>query len=328
MDEFDKLVKSLKYSYFKKEKDEFKSLGERNSKNLLDVINVIKKKNKIVYRGFSKKYIDNDFWKWIFDVGDKGGFFREKTLGRINYASNHDETAKENYYNLLSELQNDILPNYKHKNRVQDIDTFKDRIEEYRVKKKIDYREMYYLILIWLHNIGACTGHKNESPFVSTSTSLDIAFRFNDRYSTTKYAFVVILSDAKIADYFYTKRLNEILKKLNIDWFKDCNKEVMFKDAIFPQLIVGILEKKGDNANFIINPYLLRVLESEISNSYKAELLIKFGIFVDQKSFEKGLKDLKYNGYVEQKQDERKICKDDSSFNISTIKGSKIERGD
>lgn len=94
----------------------------------------------------------------------------------------------------------------------------------------------------------------------------------------------------------------------------------MFKDAIFPHLIIEILEKKSDKTNFIINPCLRMLLESENSNSCKEDFLIKFGIRVNQKNFDYGIKAMGYESYVMQTDTERKLCKDDKSFHVGTIK--------
>lgn len=64
----------------------------------------------------------------------------------------------------------------------------------------------------------------------------------------------------------------------------------MFKDAIFLYLIIEILEKKSDKTNFIINPGLRILLESEIFNSCKEDFFIKFGIPINQKDFDCGMK--------------------------------------
>lgn len=328
MNKFGDVKESLQFSYFDKEENKFNNIDEDISDNLINLLDSLKEKKRIVYRGFSKKLVNDDFWRWIFTVGEKGSHFRGEALGvsskgKLNYFSNHTEMDKNNYEQLLSDMQKYILPKYKHKNLIKDIDTLKERIENFRTKNKRDYTEMYFLLLIWLHNIGNIEEYpeyKKDSPLVSTSASLDIAFRFNDKYSSTKYAFVVILSDNNISDYFYTKRLNKILKYLDIDWHKDKNKEVMFKDAIFPHLIVGILEKKSDKTNFIINPMLRMLLESKISNSCKEELLIKFGIPINQKEFDVGMKAMGYKSYVMQMGAERKICKDDKSFHVGTIR--------
>jgi hypothetical protein len=330
MDKFGEGKESLQLRYFDKEENKFNNIDKDISDNLINLIDSLNEKNRIVYRGFSKKFVNYDFWKWIFTVGEKGSHFRGEVLGvgsedKLNYFSNHSVTAEDNYKNLLNNMKNDIFPKYKYKNLINGIDTLEERIEKFRIDNKRDYTEMYYILLSWLHNIGhinECPEYKKDSPFISTSTSLDIALSFNDKDSCPKYAFVVILSDSNISDYFYTKRLNELLKGFNIKWHKDKNKEVMFKDAIFPHLIIGILEKKSDETNFIINPGLRTLLKSKIPNSFKENFLIKSGIPINQKDFDDGLNALKYNSYVEQMATERIICKDSKNFPVGTIKKS------
>lgn len=328
MDKFDDGKESWQVSYFVKSQCEFKNLEKGISDNLIKLIKNLENKEKVVYRGFSIALKDSEkdkFWKYIFEVGEKGSGFRDKAFkakskDKLGYSSNNSETDEDKYKNLLSDMGTNILPRYKHKNLINNIDTLEERTEEYRIENRIDYKEMYYFLLIWLHNIGACTGCKSDSPLISTSTSMDIAFNFNDKDSEVKYAFVVILSNSNMSDYFYTRRLNEILKDLDIDWHGDKNKEVMFKDAIFPHLIVGIIEKKDDKKNFIINPTLKELLESKIPDSYIEDLLIESGINIDQKNFDDGLNALGYASHVEQMGSERIICRDGKSCPVGTIK--------
>ena len=64
----------------------------------------------------------------------------------------------------------------------------------------------------------------------------------------------------------------------------------MFKDALFSYLIIEILEKKSDKTNFIINLESRIPLESEIFNSCKGDFFIKFGIPINQKASDCGMK--------------------------------------
>lgn len=325
MNQFDKLIESLKCSCYDKDKNIFNNLDKRDSEKLLEIIANLEKKKKIVFRGFSEKQISPSFWDFIFTVGEKGNCFRNDlmgfcTNGNVGYFSNHCKQDQENYYYLLNALCKNIIPKYKHKYLIKNIDTLEDSIEEYRIKNNKDFIEMYNFLLLWLHNIGKCTGYKHDSPLISTTLSLDVAFKFNDKDSRDKYAFVIIVTEDKKSDYFYTSKLNKILREFDVDWHKDENKEVMFKDAIFPQLIIGILKKENNKTCFIINPSLMKFLKSKIPNSLIEKFLIKSGILVNQQDFDRGLKALKYRGSVEQLDNERKILKGNKKFNVRSIK--------
>ena len=116
---------------------------------------------------------------------------------------------------------------------------------------------MYYTLLALLHNIGIKEALKLESPFISTTTSLDTAFKFS-RSKTKKYAFLILYGDQQFSDCFTTDKLNKILDKMGIKWHENINKEILFKDAIFPHSILGIIEKKDENYTLIVNPNLLK----------------------------------------------------------------------
>mgnify|MGYP001749616801 CR=1 FL=1 len=254
------------------------------------------------------------------------------SLENVGYFSNHKEQSESNYKYLLKDLKESILPKYKHRNLIKNIETLVNRIEKYREDNNIEFIEMYYLLLIWLHNIGECTGYKKDSPLISTTLSLDVAFSFHDKNSKVRYAFVALLSKDKKSDYFYTSRLNEILNKLGIEWHKDINEEVIFKDTIFPQLIIGILKKEDDDISFIINPWLIKFCDSQLPNDLKKDFLIKktmksiqlfcytFRIPINQNEFDKGIKSLNYRGYVKQIAEARTISKDNIEFSVESIK--------
>ena len=302
---------SLSVGYYKKYGTEF--LNDCSIKEELHkILKLLDEKNKILYRGFSYKFVDSDFWNFIFTVGEKGSHFRNETYNEIhgkntNYFSNHNISSEQNYRTLLSELQNNIIPKYKHKNKIPNIENLTDRFERYRTKKNIEYEDMYYILLAWLHNIGDVTGLKYDSPLVSTTTSLDVAFTFNDQENKPKYAYVILLSDRNICDYLDTNNLNKILKELDINWHDNIHKEIMFKDAIFPHSIVGVIEKIKEETKLVINPNLLHLLKHSIDTNFKVEILEKIGIPIKSTDFDEGIKALGYDKIVEQKESDRTI---------------------
>ena len=120
MDKFGEGKESLQVIYFDKDQCKFDNLDKDISDNLIELVDVLKKKKRIAYRGFSQKLVNHDFWKWIFTVGEKGSYFRGNALeagseDKLNYSSNNSETDEDNYKNLLSDKQTKILPRYKHK---------------------------------------------------------------------------------------------------------------------------------------------------------------------------------------------------------------------
>lgn len=302
---------SLSVGYYKEDGTTF--LNDHSIKEELHkILKLLDEKKKILYRGFSYNFVDSNFWKFIFTVGEKGSHFRKKTFNEIhgkktNYFSDHYISSEQNYLSLLSELQNNILPKYKHKSKISNIENLTNRFEQYRIKKTIAYEDMYYILLVWLHNIGNVTGLKFDSPLVSTTTSLDVAFKFHNQNNKSKYAYIILLSDQNICDYLDTNNLNKILKELDINWHDNIHQEIMFKDVIFPHSIIGVIEKNKEENKLVINPNLLHLLECDLDSSSKVEFLEINGILIESKGFDEGIKALGYDKIVEQKEYDRTI---------------------
>ena len=294
--------------------------------DLYQIIKILEVENKIVFRGFSPLYVDSTFWKFVFTVGEKGDYFRKlgkNTNKTTLYDSNHEKDSQQNFEYLLSELQNNIIPNYKHSNLIHDISTLKQRIDNFIVKHKMDYKEMYYFLLAWLHNIGGVTGLKNTSPLISTTTSLETALTFQKENKNSKYVYIVLLADNYLGDYLDTNQLNAILNELDINWFENIHKEVMFKDAIVPNLIVGILQQNSSETKVILNPTLISFLQkasNKIDNTKKAEWIRKLAINVDQEDFDEGRKALGYESSIEIKPNQRTITNNEQkSYDVGNI---------
>lgn len=332
MKNLESLKYNIKFKYFNRTKDKIDIVEKNISDKIMEILSILERKDKILFRGFSSKNINSNFWEWIFEVGEKGASFRKNTKISIkekslNYFSNHIITAKENYENLLLDIQDRIIPNYKYNYLVSDYEKLQERLEKYRIKNNIKYEDMYYLLLLWLHNIGNDTGYKHDSPLISTTTSMEVAFKFannNKNNNNNKdYIFVILECENGICDFFETDRLNKILKEINVNWHKNIHKEVMFKDAIFPQCIIGILEKCKDNYNFILNPALIDIINNfenfTVSNEEVASILLDWGITVNQDRFEKGLQSLGYDKWTNQIEYNRKIITNDESFDVTTI---------
>lgn len=297
---------------------------------LINIIELLNKKKKIIYRGFSSENITEDFWRWIFMVGEKGHHFRNETYlprerkGYVNYDNNHELSDDANY-----EYVKNILREFLYKNNNERIgdrtpDDIIESIEKYRKNNKISKRKIYYIILSWLHNIGAKTGYKFDSPYVSTTQSLKTAIDFaNDRHSKMKsekrYVYVCFLGSKNILDYFKTSKLNKFLADIDINWYDNIHTEIMIKDAIFPQFLIGIFEIGESDSNFILNNHFLKLLSSNINVEKLAELIIKFGIAINQSEFDDNYKKLGYSMYVEDDANTRKIVKNGKEYVIGTI---------
>lgn len=305
------------------------TINNEIKEELQNLIEIWDNDNRILYRGFPSRSVNTNFWKYIFTVGEKGAYFRNKanidvSKKSTNYFSNQTDSSQKNYEDLLSELQSEIIPKYKHKEMLgtKELNLYNE-FEKYRKNNELDYTLMYYLILTWLHNIGKATGLKNDSPFISTTTSLDVALEFQDKESDSKYVLVILLVENKISDYFDTNNLNKILKQLGINWHENINKEIMFKDSIFPHSILGIIEKKKNETKLILNPNLIKFLkESKCCYKTKASTLLKKGIPIDDKNFNEGLESLGYKKMTEQlpSKTERTIFdKDGKKYDVSPV---------
>ena len=332
MENLESLRYNVQLKYFNRTEDKIDIVEKNISDKIMEILSILERKDKILFRGFSFQNIKSNFWEWIFEVGEKGAGFRKNTKISIkekslNYFSNHNKTAKSNYENLLSEIQKKIIPNYKYKYLVSDYEKLQERLYDYRELNKVDYKDMYYLLLLWLHNIGNYTGYKHDSPLISTTTSMEVAFKFaNNNINNNKnkdYIFVILECENGICDFFETNRLNKILKEINVNWHENIHKEVMFKDAIFPQCIIGILEKYEENYNFILNPALIDIINNfenfTVSNEEVATFLLYLGISVNQDRFEEGFQSLGYDKWINQIGYNRKIITNYESFDVTTI---------
>lgn len=309
---------NLNFIFYTKKEHRKETVEERYKKILCETLQELSDKERLVYRGFSKEHVRGSFWESIFTVGEKGANFRSGVSGVDGDLLNQKEVDEEKYRGLCHKLVT-ALERYKHKGRINDIECLSETIEEYRVDNEISHQEMYYFILIWLHNIGSTTGLKESSPLVSTSTSIDVAFTFCDNNSSEKYVLVVLVTDSKISDYVRTDRLNEILKDINIDWFENIHKEIMFKDAIFPHSILGIIKRNDEEDEMIINPFLLDSIENIGGENLVCSLLRK-GIEVDQSNFDRKLKSSGYKNSVEQIGEERKIEAEEEKYNVDNLR--------
>lgn len=332
MKNLESLRYNVQFKYFNRTKDKIDIVEKNISDKIMEILCILEKKEKILFRGFSCKNINSNFLEWIFEVGEKGEAFRKQTRiitedKNVNYISDHNKTAKSNYENLLKDIQNKIMPEYiqKYKDLLIEFENLQEKLNSYKELNNIDYKDMYYLLLLWLHNIGNVTGYKHDSPLISTTSSMEVAFKFAHykNKNNKDYIFVILECENSICDFFETNRLNKILKEINVNWHENIHKEVMFKDAIFPQCIIGILEKYEENYNFILNPALIDIINNfenfTVSNEEVATFLLYLGISVNQDKFEEGFQSLGYDKWINQIGYNRKIITNYESFDVTTI---------
>ena len=310
--------------YYDKRGMKFISCEDLKS-DFYQILKILEEENKIVFRGFSPIETSSSFWEYVFMVGEKGESFRKlgnKTDKTTHYYSDHENDSQQNFEYLLSELENNIIPNYKYSNLISNISTLRQRIDNFMEKHEIDYIRMYYFLLAWFHNIGRATGLKNTSPLISTTTSLETALSFQKENKDSKYVYIVLLADNYLKDYFDTNELNAILKELEIEWHENIHNEVMFKDAIVPHLIIGILEKNSSETRVILNPSLFSFMKgfNNLDNADKVHLLKELALNVDQDDFDEGMKALGYDSYIDIYQDKRIISNNEKkSHTVKTI---------
>lgn len=310
--------------YYDKRGMKFISCEDLKS-DFYQILKTLEEENKIVFRGFSPIETGSSFWEYVFKVGEKGDYFRKlgnKTDKTTHYDSDHENDSQQNFEYLLSELENNIIPNYKYNNLISNISTLRQRIDNFIEKHEMDYTQMYYFLLAWLHNIGRATGLKNTSPLISTTTSLETALSFQKENKDSKYVYIVLLADNYLKDCFDTNELNAILKELEIEWHENIHNEVMFKDAIVPHLIIGILEQNSSETRVILNPALISFIKgvNNFDNADKVYWLKNLALNVDQNDFDEGMKALGYDSYIDIYPDNRIISNNEKkSHTVKTI---------
>lgn len=91
---------------------------------------------------------------------------------------------------------------------------------------------------------------------------------------------------------------------LEVQWYDDIHSEIIIKDGIFPQNILGIfvIDNETDSKEFIINPFLYQLFhvnkgKSKYKLSDLTEYVCQNGIPINQKNFEKCASSLGYRSY-------------------------------
>lgn len=264
------------------------------------------------FRGFSPEY-DTDtqtdlemntayFFYMFFIVGEKGKAYREKVLhDGITYFHHTNEYDIDNDINVSLDFINAHLK----RNNFGNIDK-----NELLVQFNEDKLTAYMFILNISHNIGGRWSDKSRSPFVSAAygiEGLDKALYFAKHNNSTDYSYV-IFSYIKKSDennYVLTKDILTRLTTLKTKWYQDIHSEIILKDGIFPNNILGVfrINNSDDSKEFIINPSLYQLLLSNkkrkrsIDKLVLRDYILQNGIPIDQNNFELYAQNLNYNSY-------------------------------
>ncbi len=249
-------------------------------------------------RGFSFEYTNvAEFFEKFFVVGEKGQSYRENVYsgGIPNYYG--QEVTQEDVI-CLAEETNEILKK-SGKNTIEIVDLLKYRDDN------LSDETMYTLLLNFLHNIGGRWKDKKRSPFVSAAHG-NAAFVKAENFARGKdnrelvYILWGFTQSTDGTNYVETKKLTDFIRTIGVDWYDDVHSEIIIKDGIFPQKILGVFEIDGnfDTVSFIINPYLYQLFTSGKKSSVDiAKYVSENGIPVNQENFEKFASDLGYQSY-------------------------------
>ncbi|EPA0804752.1 hypothetical protein ACQZUA_002361 [Enterococcus hirae] len=174
---------------------------------------------------------------------------------------------------------------------------------------KDDFMGIYMFLLNLVYNIGGRWDNKCRSPFVSAAYGRDgykKALNFAQSRNGRGYSYIIMgfIRKTNVANYILTKELSEKLGMLDVDWYQDIYSEIIIKDGIFPQNILGVFEIDNETGDkrFIINPYLYQLFDvSKKRVKYGSRDLTEYicheGIPVNQDDFVNCARSLGYRSY-------------------------------
>uniref|UniRef100_UPI00359FDCFD hypothetical protein n=1 Tax=Streptococcus ferus TaxID=1345 RepID=UPI00359FDCFD len=207
---------------------------------------------------------------------------------------------------------------------------FENKIWAFKEQQEYSKRDLYLLLLYWLHNIGNRSKYKQDSPLISATFSKQTAIKFASgrNSSNVQYIYNIFLSQTSNCQYIETKNLQGLFESLEINWFEDEHKEVIFQDSIFPHNILSISKIEENEEEIIVNPNLMKIIDNingfgEDEIRYVTELLKSWGITTNQKNFENRLKKLGYDKFVQDNAGRRSIQDEDGI--IHDIGNTKIK---
>ncbi|MCU7616174.1 hypothetical protein NZ698_03090 [Chryseobacterium sp. PBS4-4] len=139
----------------------------------------------------------------------------------------------------------------------------------------------YYLI--FLHRVGYIGFHYNTF-FISTTLSEDVAKKFTDSKDIIFVSWKTLPIKRKIDNILSKRDLPIIIKNIYIK-----QNEISVKGALFPQDILGFIDKSTNN--FHVNPNLFNYPDL-------IDYMIVNGIPTDQSNFFEVLKKTNHSGYT------------------------------
>lgn len=248
------------------QRSRYESIRPQTKKKLNDFLNKLNNDSnyKILFRGTNFGYITEkrsfeefELLKRVFIVGDKAKRFFDDELKEI-----FDNNFLESKFNSFKEI---------------DTATILGRLSSDYLQRNAELRALIHFL-----NKEVEGYDKRADSLVSTTFSLRTALEFaNEDYGINQGYIIVSFENQR--HIFNTKDLKEIVGKPKSELI-DEEKEFMINQAIFPNKIIGIITPEK---NFIINPWLVKKLES-------SEVISDFEIPVDQTLFDKFKKDLGY----------------------------------
>lgn len=258
------------------------------------------------------------YFQDFFIVGEKGkGYLKnEGQDGHIRHPQYFvGEIRQQDVYSLLKFVNRAIKTKKSNDKELKPI-------EREKIKPDIEKKttQTYMFLLNFAHNIGGIWPDKCRSPLVSASygnRGYDIALSFAKGKNKQRRHSYIIMGFGKKSDInniVLTEKLTDELETFSAHWHKDIHKEMILKDCIFPDQILGVFEvsNETDDAVFIVNPGLYQLFEKyekqfgDASSKGDAssdilEYICSKGIPIDQAKFDLAAAELGYERNVKRK---------------------------
>lgn len=231
------------------------------------------------YRGDDlKRYGGSNFGETLskqlgkfFIVGFKGMSYFDSNIEVSKYCINE---------NILIERSEELLKKINEENI-----NFDETLLSTDSKSRIE--EIFAIV----HNAAEkFPEEKKSSPFISVTVgneNFDVAKSFSG-FSREEKGFVIMGFEKESEPYIDS----ETLRKFNLQNNDtiDSEKEIMVRDVLWPDRIIGIFALHKSEISFIVNPWLMcKLKNTETTDPF---------IYIDQKDFNDIYKDLGYKNYI------------------------------
>lgn len=254
------------------------------------------------FRGFELNRHDPEvFLEKFFIVGQKGNIFLENVFesGIPNYFS-EEITDKE-----VDELVVGVNNILRKKKR-----SLIDQVKFTEMTHTFSLRMKYMILLNFLHNIGGAWQNKKRSPFISASHGNNayenaLCFAIGREERDCGYILWGFENKNKKQNYLLTQSITEFIRGAGVDWYDDIHSEIIIKDGIFANKLLGvfIVDFQNNQKQFVINPSLYELFESDKSVNKIIEFICRNGIPVNQSDFDEFAAGLGYVSYGIEDQD-------------------------